>query len=106
MVGEWEEFARFSVFREEELLMLCRDYCAMTLYAKVTLHQKTTVDQMQRAEENRSIEERRRQYRGVPPFLHPGTLRNMEPEITKLWNTIFLYNPVVFNFHVNLPGRN
>eukprot|EP00913_Durusdinium_trenchii_P023269 g21847.t1 len=35
MVGEWEEFARFSVFREEELLMLCRDYCAMTLYAKV-----------------------------------------------------------------------
>ena len=33
----------------------------------------------------------------------PGKI-NMEPE--NLSKTIFLFNPVVFRFHVTLPGRN
>ena len=27
----------------------------------------------------------------------------MEPDGMDLWKTIFLYNPVLFRFHVNLP---
>ena len=39
--------------------------------------------------------------------LHPGIFTwNLKMDLWKLWKTIFLYKPVVFRFHVNLPECN